>query len=262
MLRILRQIRKQFMEQNKTRSYILYAIGEILLVVIGILIALQVNNWNNDLNNQRIAQDYTELLLADLRADTTMLQTLIDESLEKHENARKLMRLYHDNVNLFEDTLSVFTAIQDIGRTDSPSLRDNTYNDMVNTGSIKLIEDRSTVDALMTYYTRNFSDWSDEYFHRLWREYLPQAIDLLPSDFLEDHVKIIIDTNIEIRMENYVSEANPELPEEVLSAFRENEEMDFLLKSVSRTHLVHVNFLQRSKDMALEAINHLETRTD
>ncbi len=57
MLRFFRQIRKTLMEQNKVRTYLLYAIGEIFLVVIGILIALQVNNWNQDRieNNELIA---------------------------------------------------------------------------------------------------------------------------------------------------------------------------------------------------------------
>ena len=46
MLRFLRLLRKKLIEEQRTRQYIYYAIGEILLVVFGILIALQINNWN------------------------------------------------------------------------------------------------------------------------------------------------------------------------------------------------------------------------
>jgi len=46
MLRFFRTIRKKMIEQENVSKYLLYAIGETLLVVIGILIALQVNNWN------------------------------------------------------------------------------------------------------------------------------------------------------------------------------------------------------------------------
>lgn len=47
MLRFFRQIRKKLMEQKKIRTYLFYAIGEIALVMIGILLALQVNNWKS-----------------------------------------------------------------------------------------------------------------------------------------------------------------------------------------------------------------------
>jgi len=48
MLKFFRTIRKKLIEEDNVRKYLLYAIGEILLVVIGILIALQVNNWNEE----------------------------------------------------------------------------------------------------------------------------------------------------------------------------------------------------------------------
>ena len=48
MLRFFRQIRQRLLTENRFSKYLLYAVGEILLVVIGILIALQINNWNED----------------------------------------------------------------------------------------------------------------------------------------------------------------------------------------------------------------------
>jgi len=46
MIKFFRQIRKQRLGEDKTRKYFKYTIGEIVLVVIGILIALSINNWN------------------------------------------------------------------------------------------------------------------------------------------------------------------------------------------------------------------------
>ncbi|MEJ2162073.1 MAG: DUF6090 family protein [Robiginitalea sp.] len=65
MLRFFRQIRQRLLTDNKFSKYLLYAIGEILLVVIGILIALQVNNWNED----RIERKNEVKLLKELKAD-------------------------------------------------------------------------------------------------------------------------------------------------------------------------------------------------
>ena len=46
MIRFFRSIRQQLMNENKPAKYLKYAVGEVLLVMIGILLALQVNNWN------------------------------------------------------------------------------------------------------------------------------------------------------------------------------------------------------------------------
>ncbi len=66
MLHYIRLIRQNLIDQEKTRKYLLYAIGEILLVVIGILIALQINNWNEDRNKRTqelkvLTQIYSDL---------------------------------------------------------------------------------------------------------------------------------------------------------------------------------------------------------
>ena len=48
MIKFFRNIRKNLLSEGKTSKYLKYAIGEIVLVVIGILIALQINNWNEN----------------------------------------------------------------------------------------------------------------------------------------------------------------------------------------------------------------------
>ena len=69
MLFLLRKIRRKLMEKNKFTTYLLYAIGEIFLVVIGILIAVSINNWNNDRKEQKEITDQLTALLEDLKED-------------------------------------------------------------------------------------------------------------------------------------------------------------------------------------------------
>ena len=58
MIKFFRHIRKSLLEQNKTGKYLKYAIGEIILVVIGILIALQINNWNEDRKDRKLEKEF------------------------------------------------------------------------------------------------------------------------------------------------------------------------------------------------------------
>ena len=84
MIKFFRHIRKSQLMENKTGKYVKYAIGEIVLVVIGILIALQVNNWNEQkkLNIQEVKMlkefriDLTQAL-DDLEGNITDLQSCI-----------------------------------------------------------------------------------------------------------------------------------------------------------------------------------------
>ena len=69
MLTFLRKIRRSFIESGSIRKYILYALGEILLVMIGILLALQVNTWNNNRINRNLEKQYLNRMIQDLGAD-------------------------------------------------------------------------------------------------------------------------------------------------------------------------------------------------
>ena len=61
---------------SREQKYALYATGELLLVVFGILIALQVNNWNEERIEQRQVRQYAIALLSDLKRDIAMLEPI------------------------------------------------------------------------------------------------------------------------------------------------------------------------------------------
>lgn len=69
MLKIFKRLRQRLVVTGRLRDYLLYAIGEIVLVVIGILIAIQINNWNTERQEQNRMQDFARTMIQDLRAD-------------------------------------------------------------------------------------------------------------------------------------------------------------------------------------------------
>ena len=79
MFRFFRQIRQRLMRDNKFSKYLLYAIGEILLVIIGILLALQINEWDSQRSEARLLRNDLEYVLEDLNEDRITLYALIDQ---------------------------------------------------------------------------------------------------------------------------------------------------------------------------------------
>lgn len=74
MLRFFNSIRQQLLQQAKIRKYLLYAFGEILLVMIGILLALQVNNWNASRNQRKLEESLLKEMLGNLKQDLSDLE--------------------------------------------------------------------------------------------------------------------------------------------------------------------------------------------
>lgn len=90
MIKFFRKIRQKLLTENKSASpagrfskYLIYATGEIVLVVIGILIALQINNWNQNRINEDLAIQYYNLLLDDAREEKVIIESIIKITLSK-----------------------------------------------------------------------------------------------------------------------------------------------------------------------------------
>lgn len=114
MLRLFRRIRKKLIEQSKVRSYFLYAVGEILLVVIGILIALQVNNWNDD---RMLKQNEVQLSQRLLEETQRNIRELEDTQLQAAKVSSGILSLLHlvdedySKADAFEVDSLIFTVL-------------------------------------------------------------------------------------------------------------------------------------------------------
>jgi hypothetical protein len=83
MIKFFRFIRQRLVSQNKLGKYLVYAIGEIVLVVIGILIAIQINNWNEEKKNNRIETVTLRSLKEDLLSSQAQLTEKISNTQER-----------------------------------------------------------------------------------------------------------------------------------------------------------------------------------
>ena len=152
MLTFFRQLRKGFLESGQARKYTLYATGEIALVVIGILMALQINNWNDSRINQNRVRNNISGLLIDLRKDSTTLL----KSLVRIQEDMDVIESFKNRLNSSEATLD---TLKQIARYEfSPVVstnqlgNNNLYNTLVMSGEINLFE-RKIIEEINAYYS-------------------------------------------------------------------------------------------------------------
>nr|WP_298995170.1 DUF6090 family protein [uncultured Polaribacter sp.] len=103
MIKFFRKIRQKLLSENKFSKYLIYAIGEIVLVVIGILIALQINNWNESRKLESKKQELIINLINDFEGNIEQLQPAIKES----DTLSFKMKAFLNNAYLPNLTISV-----------------------------------------------------------------------------------------------------------------------------------------------------------
>ena len=94
MIKFFRHIRKRLLTENKFSKYLLYAIGEIVLVVIGILIALSINNWNENQKKTLLENQY----LIRLKEEAKWNIQQIEENKKEHLRTSKELNIVINNL--------------------------------------------------------------------------------------------------------------------------------------------------------------------
>jgi len=106
MIKFFRKIRQKLLSENKFSKYLIYAIGEIVLVMVGILLALQVNNWNEGKKDKAEAIKILEKLQAEFETNKTELDASIHYHQQQHEAAVKIEALFDPNHKVPADTIT------------------------------------------------------------------------------------------------------------------------------------------------------------
>jgi hypothetical protein len=181
MIKFFRKIRQQLLTENKFSKYFLYAVGEIVLVVIGILIALSLNNWNQNQNEQNKIKEYAVSLIQDLEGDIIMtgqiqrqnedIVSRID-SLNKYIHNRKIENF--SNLDLLYFTLNKPHRPYTWKRT--------TFTELKNSGTLGLIKNDSLAKMISEY---------DAFTYHL------------DDDFINDRIQFEKATDLSTKVINY-----------------------------------------------------------
>jgi hypothetical protein len=148
------------MEKNKTGKpalpagrYLKYAIGEIVLVVIGILIALQINGWNENRKASKLEQSYYCLLLDDVVQDHEQIRDLLENNFKRIESSNRAIAIIQsENLNLTELGIEIALARRGLGESFIPN--SSTYDDIKSSGNINTIKDNEIRKSLNLYFKK------------------------------------------------------------------------------------------------------------
>lgn len=138
MISFLRKIRQRLLQQNKVTRYLAYAVGEIALVMIGILLALQVNNWNEQRKNQK----KEESILQSLHSEFIGNKEKIQASIELHETilgtTKQLMKLFKQPDSILK-TYNLDSLMERSISYRDISTSQSAIEDLISSGNLNLI---------------------------------------------------------------------------------------------------------------------------
>lgn len=150
MITLFRRVREQLIGEGKVRRYLLYAIGEILLVVIGILIALQINNWNEQRKERIMEHRYLSEMLLDLQSDSLTLAEFKENS-DEQVRAKDQLRKYYRGTPFEMDSLIIFFEDQWKPRYIFNPIT-TTLDEMKSTGKLSVIRNETLRRNILETY--------------------------------------------------------------------------------------------------------------
>lgn len=189
------------MESGKVKNYLLYAIGEIALVVIGILIALQINNWNEEYKDHQLEKVYYCKLLEDVKQDEILLNKLKDEAQDRIRWVNKSIHiLQQEKVNRAELANAMMGSIFFIRFNFKPS--SSAFDDLKSSGKLGTLKDIELKQKLLNYYAvlNGYGDIQDIVADASLDSYMNVSKDFLQAGFpqigfvKEELDKTLVDT--------------------------------------------------------------------
>lgn len=184
MIKFFRKIRRQLLVENMTGRYLKYAIGEIILVVIGILIALQINNWNESRKDRVLEKE----LLIDLKLTLESNIAILGGRTKYFNRGQKSSKIIinvldahlpdHDSLGFhFYCATNGYGGADLISYVGFEALRNNGFN---------LIKNKSLKDAVLQLFETTYRDLIS--FDETFVKYNPYYKEVLGTLFYQDKV--------------------------------------------------------------------------
>lgn len=140
------------MEKNKTGKYLKYAIGEIVLVVIGILIALSINNWNEGRKRINQGKDYINEINNDVKNDVANIKNVLYELEEQKRSSRFVLNIFESKDKFVADSSLFVDQNLNTSQIIPVQRQSNTWDELNATGQVGIIDNDSLKLLVKQFY--------------------------------------------------------------------------------------------------------------
>ncbi|MCA0154264.1 DUF6090 family protein [Winogradskyella vincentii] len=242
MIKFFRKIRQNLLSENKFSKYLIYAIGEIVLVVIGILIALQINNWNEERKIENMGKEYIGEIYTDLKNEVSNIEEILIGLRTQANGTENVLSFFESKDKVIKDTVQftenhwaparLFIVQRDI----------NTFDKLRSNGQPGLLKNDSLSNLLDRFY-KNFDIRISNF-----KEYpLQIRMDLRKISFPIGNME---DFKYEIK--------NNKLSTAFITEYLNNEEVYEHLLSILKTCRYNIKFFGELSTEAQQLINYIE----
>ncbi|EPR74166.1 hypothetical protein ADIWIN_0743 [Winogradskyella psychrotolerans RS-3] len=152
MIKFFRKIRQNLIMENQTSKYLKYAIGEIILVVIGILIALQINNWNENQKAKQLEANFFDNVLIELKKDQLKLNYYKNFHTKRIEYLDTLLTYVRNpNKTMGIDKFGMY--VEPLFYASDPTNYNITFESAKSLGTFNNFKEKELLKDLSQYYT-------------------------------------------------------------------------------------------------------------
>lgn len=162
MIKFFRKIRQQLLTENRFSKYLIYAIGEVSFIIIGIIVALSLNNWNQRRLNNTNETKYLLKISQELKISSKYLSDFVLERMTLKTEGLNLAKEYSENKLVIKDTLGFLNKVS-FGAVFSGGISfgsNHVYEELLYTGNFQLIKEDIIKNTLTTLYLD--LEWSKE----------------------------------------------------------------------------------------------------
>ena len=209
MINFFRKIRQKLFSENKFSKYLIYAIGEIILVVIGILIALSINTWNQNRLNSNKEYYY----LSQLKVELKNQNQEVNKRLERVSSVMNIIDTLWSDLNKkgrFNPSAELNSNLNRLLSGTNLKLYTTTFDELISTGQLTLISSDSLRTKVLLCYQEikksqeNIQNNSDNVFYT---EIFPVISSFINFDYPQDMSSLVNQNYLSLKEQSRLAKA-------------------------------------------------------